>query len=165
MRSAEIDVFCTHLTPDVGSLAPPAGRTWREVHGGQVDALGAWIDTKSDGARPILLMGDLNTGPRFGREISGRHADHYAKLVSRGFVNAYTMQGEAMCTFCDANPLNGGGGTRGTLIDHILTKRFDGRIHVEPILRGVIEVPTGSGSVRTSYSDHYGLKATLRGPR
>jgi hypothetical protein len=90
---------------------------------------------------------------------------NYAKLLSRGFVNSYTQEAGAVCTFCDANPLNEGAGEGGTIIDHILTKNFPGRVRVEPILRDSIELRVGSDKVRAAYSDHYGLMATLQRPR
>ncbi len=161
----EVDVFCTHLTPDMGNVVPSGGRSWRDVHAQEVEALKLWIDAKSDGSRPILLMGDFNAGPSLGASIASRFPDHYEKLVSDGFVNAYTLQRNASCTFCEANPLNRGTGDGGSLIDHILTKRFEGVVSVEPILRDPIELRVGTGRVRGAYSDHYGLKAILRRTR
>jgi len=161
----EIDAFCTHLTPDVGELAPPAGRTWGDVHAAEVDALAKWIDIKANGARPIILLGDFNSGPPISATTTERFAADYAKFMSNGFINAYTLGPGALCTFCDANPLNEGAGSEGTIIDHILTKNFAGRVSVEPILRESIDLRVGSETVRAAYSDHYGLKATLRRAR
>jgi endonuclease/exonuclease/phosphatase family metal-dependent hydrolase len=157
----EVDTFCTHLTPDVGALTPPPGRTWGDVHAGQVDALMAWIDKKADQGRPILLLGDFNSGPSIGAAIASRFPEDYATLIARGFVNAY-LSPRVECTFCDANPLNGGMGSDGTVIDHVLTRGFPGRVAVERVLTDSIDVRAAGKTVRGAYSDHYGLMATLR---
>jgi len=161
----EVDVFCTHLTPDMGSVVPSGGRSWRDVHAEELDGLRRWIDVKFGGMRFVLLVGDFNAGPSLGSTIVSRFPEDYEKLVSDGFVNAYTLQPNALCTFCEGNPLNRGTGDSGSLIDHILTKRFDGFVSVEPILRDSVELRVGEGRVRGAYSDHYGLKATLRRTR
>lgn len=158
----DVDAFCTHLTPDISDLTPPEGRTWGDVHAGQVKALASWIDAKSDGSRPILLLGDFNSGPPISATITSRFAEDYARLVARGFVNAYVTP-KAECTFCDANPLNGGVGDEGSVIDHVLTKAFLGKIAVERVFVDPIELRVAGKVVRGAYSDHYGLMATLRG--
>src|SRR5262249_55550955 len=68
----EVDAFCTHLTPDIGELTPPPGRTWADVHAGEVDALAKWIGAKTDGVRPVILLGDLNSGPAISDAPTGR---------------------------------------------------------------------------------------------
>ena len=47
------------------------------------------------------------------------------------FVNAYLEEDRPLCTFCDANPLNGGSGEGGSVIDHILVRGFEGRVVVD----------------------------------
>jgi endonuclease/exonuclease/phosphatase family metal-dependent hydrolase len=161
----EVDVFCTHLTPDIAVLSPPAGRTWGGVHAAEVGALLQWIGEHSDARRPTLLIGDLNTGPPVGAFVRGPLADHYARIVAAGFTNALTAQRAPPCTFCDANPLNGGRGSGGSIIDHVLTRRFAGPIEVESVLREPVHLSVDGKDMTTAYSDHYGLLAILRSAR
>ena len=158
----EVDAFCTHLTPDDNSVTPPKGRTWHEVHEGEVSQLNRWISEKSDGTRPVILLGDFNAGPTVSPSIEARLADDYEELLSSGWVNRYPRDPKAVCTYCDANPLNGGASSKtGTIIDHILTKSFTGTMLVEPVLRESVDLAVGARTVRGAYSDHYGLRATL----
>jgi hypothetical protein len=92
--------------------------------------------------------------------LTARFPENYAKLVSKGFYNAYLAEPRPACTFCYDNPLNEGG-PEGTIIDHIFVKHFTGRAKVERILTNPIDVRVGARTVRAAYSDHYGLKATL----
>jgi endonuclease/exonuclease/phosphatase family metal-dependent hydrolase len=157
----QVDVFCTHLTPSIAGLAPPRDRSWAELHSAEVAALLQWIDAKSDAQHPILLIGDLNAGPSAGpwnRAVLPRDYEH---IVAYGFVNAYPTSTDASCTFCDENPLNGGTGRSGAIIDHILVKNFTGAVRVEPILREPITLRVDGKAVTAAYSDHYGLMATL----
>jgi endonuclease/exonuclease/phosphatase family metal-dependent hydrolase len=157
----EVDAFCTHLTPNTSDLAPTRGRSWAEVHAGQVNALLAWINEKADRARPILLLGDFNSGPAIVPNIAGRFPEDYERVAARGFVNAY-LTPRVQCTFCDANPLNEGIGNDGTVIDHILTKGFAGQVDIERVLVDDVDLRVASKTVRGAYSDHYGLMATMR---
>jgi len=65
--------------------------------------------------------------------------------------------GRADCTFCNANPLVGGRGSGGSLIDHILARDLAAPVRVEPFLRQPLSITVGNSSRRTAYSDHYGL--------
>jgi endonuclease/exonuclease/phosphatase family metal-dependent hydrolase len=161
----QVDVFCTHLTPSIAGLAPPRDRSWAELHSLEVAALFQWIDVKSDIRHPILLIGDLNAGPSAGPWNRAILPRDYERIVAYGFVNAYTTSTDASCTFCDENPLNGGKGPSGAIIDHILVKNFTGAVRVEPILREPITLRLNGKAVTAAYSDHYGLLATLENPR
>ncbi|HEU4536994.1 MAG TPA: endonuclease/exonuclease/phosphatase family protein, partial [Polyangiaceae bacterium] len=151
---ADLHVVCTHLSPALG--APLGGRPGSVEQGEQVGRLLAWVEQKTRGA-PVVIVGDLNTGHRAGANVEALLPEHYAKFLAAGFVDPYASRRDARCTFCASNPLNGGAGTRGTLIDHVLLRGLPGGAAGEPFLREPLELEVGGRPLRTAYSDHYGL--------
>jgi hypothetical protein len=157
----ELNAFCTHLTANITSVPHPARSSWRRDQAAQIDALLAFMEEKATG-RPTLLLGDLNTGPAIGPRISPTLPDHYARIIERGFLNPYASQQDVACTYCFDNPLEGGRGTRGLLIDHILLRGFSGRVLLgEQIMRPPVVVEPAGKPVRIGPSDHYGVRVTL----
>jgi endonuclease/exonuclease/phosphatase family metal-dependent hydrolase len=157
-RGADLHVVCTHLSPALG--APLGGRPASVEQGEQVEKLLAWVEQKAQGA-PVVIVGDLNTGHRAGASVEALLPDHYAKFLTAGFVDPYASRPDALCTFCASNPLNGNAGARGTLIDHVLLRGLPAGASSEPFLRTPLEIKAGGRTVRTAYSDHYGLVITL----
>lgn len=159
----ELDVYCTHLTADTPQLPHPAGRRWSEEHAEEVGELLAYVEETSRG-RPVLLLGDLNTGPALGPRIQARAAEQYARFLAAGFSNPYAGPG-AECTYCFDNPLRGGAGTRGTLIDHALLRGVAAAAKPSPFLRRLGELDVGGRPVRSGLSDHFGVAVSLERPR
>jgi endonuclease/exonuclease/phosphatase family metal-dependent hydrolase len=153
-----LHVFCTHLTPILRGVAHPGGGSWASEQSRQVDALLDWVDRKA-GARPALILGDLNTGPGIA-QIRARLPEHYARFVRAGFINPYLEAAEPVCTFCYDNPVIGGRGD-GLLIDHVLVRGFRGRVEATRFLDGRVDLPAGGSRVTTALSDHYGVIAEL----
>ncbi|RYE90108.1 MAG: hypothetical protein EOO75_10695, partial [Myxococcales bacterium] len=146
-----LHVFCAHL--DTGE------REQRQ----QLDQLLGWVGQKTADGAPVLLLGDMNTGPTLASAgVRARHPAHFERLQQAGFRSVYAEQPGARCTFCDGNPLNGGaGGDQGTLIDHVLVRGSLVGAGAERLLREAISVPVGGQPLRTAPSDHYGLTATI----
>jgi endonuclease/exonuclease/phosphatase family metal-dependent hydrolase len=155
----ELHVVCTHLTPALAS--PLGGRAPAAEQREQIDRLLPWIEAKTGGRGAVVLLGDFNDGPRAGRTIEAVLPDHYAKLVAAGFQNPYASRPDVRCSFCADNPLNGGSGSRGALIDHVLLRGYNGGVIAEPFLREPIELEIGGKRVRSAYSDHYGVAVTM----
>jgi endonuclease/exonuclease/phosphatase family metal-dependent hydrolase len=157
-----LHVFCTHLTADIGGVPyDGAGGSWSAEHALQVGALLDWIDAKAPSGEPVLLLGDLNTGPAAGSAVRARLPAHYARFIASGFESPYLRAGPARCTFCSDNPVNGGAGNSGAVIDHALIRGFRGSSRAERVLDASIEIEKGARRVRTAYSDHYGVLVTL----
>ena len=157
----ELHAFCTHLTANLAGVPHPGKTSWRRDQSAQIDALLAFVEKKADG-RPALILGDLNTGPAIAPAISPSLPDHYARLVQRGFLNPYAAQRDVRCTYCFDNPLEGGRGTRGVLIDHVLLRGFEGSVLPgEQIMRPLVTVEPAGKPVRIGLSDHYGVSVTL----
>lgn len=157
----ELHVFVTHLSAVFDDIPYPGEGTWEEEQAAQIDALGAFVDEKADDDRPVLLMGDFNTGPG-GVDYIAEIPENYDALVATGaFENPYVAQPDARCTFCVANPLIEGEGEGGVVIDHVLVADFDGTVDVERLFDETIEVETEGETVTTARSDHYGVLATL----
>jgi endonuclease/exonuclease/phosphatase family metal-dependent hydrolase len=166
--SAELHVFCTHLTADTrGVPYPAAGGSWRTEHARQVRELGAWMQRKAGTSAAAVLLGDLNTGPALPEaQVRARVPEQYAAFGELGFSNPYLSRARTVqCSFCSANTLNGGGGGGGSLIDHILVRGPLLALDVERVLDEPLELRVGSGRVRSHLSDHYGLWATLSSAR
>ncbi len=68
---------------------------------------------------------------------------------------------DAQCTYCDANPLNGERGHGGTLIDHVLLRGFRGNAIADRALTMPLTIKSGTSTIHTAHSDHYGVMAEL----
>jgi endonuclease/exonuclease/phosphatase family metal-dependent hydrolase len=157
----ELHAFCTHLTANLAGVPHPGKASWRRDQSAQIDALLAFVEKKAAG-RPALILGDLNTGPAIAPAISPSLPDHYARLVQSGFLNPYAAQRDVQCTYCFDNPLEGGRGTRGVLIDHVLLRNFEGQVLTgAQIMRPLVTVQPAGKPVRIGLSDHYGVSVTL----
>ncbi|MEZ4374810.1 MAG: endonuclease/exonuclease/phosphatase family protein [Polyangiaceae bacterium] len=149
-----LNVYCTHLTPFLrGMKHPPAGQFITE-QSRQIDRLSALIaapSAKPRGNDPVVLLGDLNTGPHGGAgssEYQARLPQHFARLLRRtGLVDAASGQ-QDQCTFCYANALQPHPDSGGLRIDHVLFRGF---------------APQGVSYQRAfsspALSDHYAVRA------
>lgn len=145
-----LHAFCTHLTPGNEQEQAP-----------QVEQLLDWITRKAAPGDPVVLLGDLNLGPAISPSIHPQSAPLYARILSAGFSDPYAEAPQPGCTFCRANPLNGGSGPAGSLIDHVLVRGYPGPAEGERWLHEPLLLREGGREVRTAYSDHYGLLVRL----
>jgi len=159
----ELQVFCTHLTANTHALVHPARRgSWRAEHARQVSELAAWIASKAGASAPVLLLGDLNTGPALpDAGIGGRATEQYAVFLRAGFINPYIAAGAAECSFCSANTLNGAAGRGGSLIDHVLLRGALRVLTVERVLDEKIDLVVDGRRIQSHLSDHHGLAVVL----
>jgi endonuclease/exonuclease/phosphatase family metal-dependent hydrolase len=156
--AAPLHVFCTHLTPILRGVPHPNGGSWSSEQSRQVDAMLAFIERKA-GNQPVLVLGDLNTGPGLDG-IKARTPEHYARFVRAGFSNPYLDAAEPRCSFCYDNPVIGGSGA-GLLIDHVLTRRFNGSVSARRFLDRPLELAVRGRKQPSALSDHYGIVAEL----
>ncbi len=150
----EVDAYCTHLTPFLrGMKHPPAGQFISE-QSRQIDELARLIGAGEPGSNPVVLLGDLNTGPHAGQgreEYQARLPQHFARLLAgTGLRDAAAGQADD-CTFCYQNPLQAHPDTGGLRIDHVLSRGFEPR-----------QVDYQRAFVRPALSDHYGVRVTFR---
>ena len=161
LGSPELHVFCTHLTPLLRGVPYTGSGSWESEQSRQIDALLEFVELKTKGDGRVILLGDLNTGPELPPRISGRLPRHYARVMAHGFSNAYLETPEPRCTFCYDNPVSGGNGSGGLLIDHILTRGLDVELRARRLLEDPVSIMAGGRRVSTAYSDHYGLVLEL----
>jgi endonuclease/exonuclease/phosphatase family metal-dependent hydrolase len=161
LASPELHVFCTHLTPLLRSVPYAGAGSWEAEQSRQIDALLAFIEEKTKNKGPTIVLGDLNTGPELSPSIKGRLPRHYARVMAHGFSNAYLDGAEPKCTFCYDNPVSGGSGSGGILIDHVLTRGLDLEHRARRLLDSPLNIVVGGRRVSTAYSDHYGLVLEL----
>jgi len=154
----DLDVYCTHLSAVFDTIPYPSeSGSWGEEQAAQIQTMRDWIDSTSSTGR-VVLMGDMNTGPALSG-IEGEVPDNYAALAE-GFSVPY-VDGDPTCTFCDANPLVGGEGDGGVVIDHIMLRGLDGNLTGERILTDDITATSCDAEISCTYSDHYGVKVSL----
>lgn len=153
-------IFCTHLTPIFDDLPYPGTGSWELEQRAQIEALIAFVDSKTLPEDRVVLLGDLNTGPGFG-DIAPEAETNYAVLLSRFPNNPYIEDTEVpLCTFCPDNPLVADDDSP-VIIDHILMRNLDSDESAERILVGEIQVDVDGTPVTTALSDHYGIRAGL----
>jgi endonuclease/exonuclease/phosphatase family metal-dependent hydrolase len=157
----DVHFFCTHLTADTRSIPfPDRVRSWSSEHEREVSDLLAWMERKAQGG-PIVLLGDLNTGPALGRAAHARAPKQYERFLQAGFQNAYVETPTAACTFCNSNLVSGGAGRGGSLIDHVLLRGTLATSRVWRELDAPLELSVGQRRIKTHLSDHYALVAEL----
>ena len=160
-----IDVFCTHLTSALSDVPHPTSTdadAWEQEQAAQIDELLAFIVQTAGGTDNVVLMGDLNTGPK-GVNYVAEIADHYQKFVDAGLINPYTANADADCTFCSSNPLNkdSGNNSSSSVIDHIFFGGLDDIRDTRRVLDGTIKVESCGQEITTGYSDHYGVSVSF----
>lgn len=144
-----VDTYCAHLTPYLRGVKHPTGGSFVTEQSVQVDRL---IElTKPHGSIPVVLLGDLNTGPAAPRALppyQARLPQHYARLLSAGLVDATSGQS---CSFCYDNPIHRRRDSGGLRIDHVLLRGAG----IHPALEQ-------RRFVAPSLSDHYAVELVLR---
>jgi endonuclease/exonuclease/phosphatase family metal-dependent hydrolase len=149
----ELTVACTHLATDVGIDYTGDFGSWAGENLAQAEML---IDALPSG--PVILLGDLNSGPAIEPNVEAELPDAYDAFVAAGFDSALIAAGQPACTFCDDNTLIAGEGAGGSLIDHVFVRDLEvgavERIATEPLAIEVDGAP-----VTSNLSDHYGLRA------
>jgi endonuclease/exonuclease/phosphatase family metal-dependent hydrolase len=154
----EVTVACTHLATDVGVTYSGEFGSWQGENQAQAALVMAELPA---GARPAVLLGDLNTGPDLGGDLRAEFPETYAAIVAAGFTAPYVEGGDAECTYCDGNTLNGGSGSGGKVIDHIFLRGLRAVDAGELLGTEPIEVEVAGEVVTTHLSDHFGLRMTV----
>jgi endonuclease/exonuclease/phosphatase family metal-dependent hydrolase len=157
-----VDTFCTHLGSSLGVI-PYQGphRSWDGEHSYQVAQLLGFIANKTNGKNPVLVLGDLNTGPDSAGPppISGELPLDYRLVLASGLVDTVSTP---FCTICSDNALSGG--ARDLFIDHALLRGFatDTKVTAARLLQQTFQLHTPQGTSPMNLSDHYGLRVELR---
>ena len=151
--------FCTHLTP-VFELIPYPKETgsWDEEQAKQISEMRAFID-ETAGDEPVLLLGDMNTGPGVG-DVPAEAIDNYSALIA-GYTNPY-VEGLGGCTYCGDNALNGADDSESGVIDHVLLRGWeDVDSSSTRVLDEATEAERCGETIPSAHSDHYGVLSTL----
>lgn len=157
-----IDTYCTHLTPYLRGMKRPPASQFIVEQSQQVEKLSQLISRrkKPHGNVPVVLLGDLNTGPGAATDSRSRDDDgtyqarlpqHFTRLLSETeLLDAASGQRDE-CTFCYDNPLQAHPESGGLRIDHVLFRDLAaGRVTYERTF------------VEPALSDHYGVRAVFR---
>ncbi|HVY31204.1 MAG TPA: endonuclease/exonuclease/phosphatase family protein [Polyangiaceae bacterium] len=158
-----VDTFCTHLGSSLGVIPyrGPHG-SWDGEHSYQMAQLIALMARKNAGQRPLLLLGDLNTGPASAgpSPLSAELPLDYQLLLDSGLRAAVT---EPQCTLCPENVLRGEG-SRKLWLDHAFLRGFDAKSSSQVTLTDTFLLGSAPDQMPMSLSDHYGLSVTLSEP-
>ncbi len=155
-----LHIFCTHLTANLTDVPynGPAD-SWGAEQATQIDALLAWVDEKTGGTEPAVILGDLNTGPAVG-DVAAELPDNFNKFMQAGWTSAYLTQLDPPpCTFCADNPLTDS--TTSEIIDHILAQSPASGSDPARIFDQPLTLTTQDGDVDARLSDHYGVRTTV----
>ncbi|MDB4946899.1 MAG: hypothetical protein JWP97_6433 [Labilithrix sp.] len=133
----DVDVFATHLSPG------------GHEHGVQVGELLRWIDPLM-GARPAVLLGDLNTS---------EGSEAFRQIERAGFHPPATR--DTRGTFSSSGLETGVAGDGGWRIDHVLFRDVVLPTRTERILDAPIALEVDGAKVRSTLSDHFGILATI----
>jgi endonuclease/exonuclease/phosphatase family metal-dependent hydrolase len=153
----KVHVFCTHLGSSLGPI-PYAGpyTSWDGEHTHQVEQLLDIVAQKANDSAPVILLGDLNTGPAL-PDIHAVAPDDYALLAAQ-LDNPYVLGGGAKCTECSANSFRGAG-SQDDLVDHFLIRNFPStKQTVERVFTDEVAL---DASTTFDLSDHYGLRLVV----
>jgi endonuclease/exonuclease/phosphatase family metal-dependent hydrolase len=158
----EVHVFATHLSAVFADIPYPGEGTWAEEQAAQIRRLLDLVDERVGEGEPVVILGDLNTGPAT-TTLAGEVPEDFQLLIDAGFAAPYLDEDEPACTFCADNPLVGGADDDASVaIDHILVRDLSGEAQAERILDGEVTVDGPDGPTPTRLSDHYGVATTIR---
>jgi endonuclease/exonuclease/phosphatase family metal-dependent hydrolase len=156
-----VHVFATHLSAVFADIPYPGEGTWEGEQRAQIERMLALIDERVPDGEPVVLLGDLNTGPAVPGDpgIAAEVPDNFALLPAAGLDAPYldASPPEPRCTFCADNPLVGGADDDfSVLIDHVLTRGLEASA-----ARRVLDEPVTVGTAESRLSDHYGVEVSL----
>lgn len=149
------DLFCTHLAADLSGILTYPGTefgSFVEEQKYQIEALLEFVDQHSSTGQAII-MGDFNTGPD---DIE----ENYQLLGDAGFSNPYVeANGDALCTYCGENSLNGG--TGGVTIDHVMPRFPISASQSSRLFDETVSITAEEGELSSHLSDHYGVRLII----
>ena len=158
--SAEIgglSVACTHLATPLATTYDGEFDSYAAEQTAQIELiLGALEDVEG----PLVLLGDLNTGPGTGN-LDAELEGNWELFGAAGFTSPNTESDAPFCTWCADNTLINS--DKNLAIDHILARN----VEISSVIRFLdetVDIQVGEESITTSYSDHYGLTATVSIP-
>jgi endonuclease/exonuclease/phosphatase family metal-dependent hydrolase len=154
---SSLHVFATHLSPIFDDIPFPGEGSWEAEQRAQIERLLALIEERVPTGEPVVVLGDLNTGPAL-PGVAAEAADNFELLRAAGLAAPYVdSPPQPACTFCAENPLVGGtDDDDSVLIDHVLV----GGLEATAVAR-ILDQPVTVGATESRLSDHYGVEVTV----
>jgi endonuclease/exonuclease/phosphatase family metal-dependent hydrolase len=159
----KVDLFCTHLAATQTEIDYPGTYgSWEGERADQIDSLHGFIEEKRAREDTVVVMGDLNCGPK-GDKVVGEDVKGFKRLLESGLTAEYLNDDSVMCTFCSGNSLVGTS-SASVMIDHVLFSNLPDTVHqsVERVFDEPSTIEVDGESLKTYHSDHYGLMVTVR---
>jgi endonuclease/exonuclease/phosphatase family metal-dependent hydrolase len=148
----ELNVVCTHLSTHLNF--PPywgSHESWEAEQIAQAEIL-------ADGASADVIMGDFNSGLSVGERITAYAPEAFERFVDGGFLSPYMTQEEPLCTWCESNPI-AGGGYGDLVLDHVFLgpRLAEHEVSVARVLYSDVVVQDDGAERLVKLSDHAGV--------
>lgn len=151
-----VHVFATHLSAVFDDIPYPGEGTWEAEQRAQIERLLALVEERVPPGEPVVVLGDLNTGPAL-PGLAAEAPENFALLTASGLEAPYLESARPECTFCADNPLVGGADDdESVVIDHVLVAGLAGSATDR-----ALDDPVTIGTTESRLSDHYGVAVTL----
>ena len=150
----DFTVACTHVATGLPVEYAGEFESYEDEQAGQLGLILAGLENVEG---PIVLLGDMNNGPEKGG-LAGSVVENWDLFAEAGFTDPNMEQEVPLCSWCADNTLSES--TSDRAIDHILLRGATGT-DVFRFLDGTVEITVGEETLTSSYSDHYGLGATV----
>jgi endonuclease/exonuclease/phosphatase family metal-dependent hydrolase len=151
----DVTLACTHLSADLSVPYMGEFSGFPEEQAYQIDTITQALPADS----PVILMGDMNTGPSLSEAITAELSENFQKFVDAGWTSHMVDS----CTWCpELNSLITPGGSD-HVIDHVLTNGA-GQPTGEStrILDQLVTIQDDKGNdLESSLSDHFGVQTLL----
>lgn len=163
-----IEVACAHMS--TGTPAPPNHPdfySWDDEMIAQVEDVSNLLKKRAGSNRPSLFLGDMNTGPEIGKNISAEKPHVWKRIVELGFSSPVIYANPPFCTMCNSNTLRPKS-TKDNLIDHVLVRDPAGgtELVTESVHKFFDQPRKFAGydgkPVERHLSDHYGVVVIFR---
>jgi endonuclease/exonuclease/phosphatase family metal-dependent hydrolase len=156
-----LKIICAHLTSNLDGIYPYPGvfNSWEEENRAQVEKVVLNLDPD----KKTLIMGGLGCSRSVKlRDVQDNFEGNCAPLFGKGLTEPfYNMNPE--CTFCPYNNLVTNKIAGGLILDNILTSGVEVK-EMNLIFNNAIDINPGSDDLELTYiSDHFGLRAILKG--
>ena len=159
-----VDVFCTHLTADLGADVKYAGKaaSWEAENAAQVATLIGWVAQKAGTSGPFaVVLGDFNAGPAKGADIAAAFGPGYHQMTAAGWKDPYADDPATPCTWCASNPLVRDGPNQ--ILDHaMVVERGAAPGYTSTrVLDQAVMLTVENAAKESRLSDHYGIQVTI----
>lgn len=156
-----VDVACTHLTPADSNPTPSSSPfdSWDDERNAQIAAIDAALEERP--VLPVLLLGDINAGPKREGWLRVLAKNSWDEIVRRGFSSPAAKTWPPICSACRWNTMRGM--KDNYLIDHVLVRNSPNRkipeaVCATPVFHTQVFIGEKDHGWMGNISDHFGIR-------